>query len=103
MMRDVLRADEGHHREVNHTLGSMRPNPFGHVNCITCDFCTHKHTDSHFVHIESGRQYYWFHTPRSRHTCEMILILSTCILRAVSYGANYRTSCVPALVAQSVQ
>ena len=33
MMRDVLRADvllairadEGHHREVNHTLGSMRP------------------------------------------------------------------------------
>ncbi|CAI8020191.1 Alternative oxidase, mitochondrial [Geodia barretti] len=34
MMRDVLlaiRADEGHHREVNHTLGSMRPsetNPF---------------------------------------------------------------------------
>ena len=37
MMRDVLlaiRADEGHHREVNHTLGSMRPsetNPFGHV------------------------------------------------------------------------
>ena len=35
MMRDVLlaiRADEGHHREVNHTLGSMKPtdkNPYG--------------------------------------------------------------------------
>ena len=35
MMRVVLlaiRADEGHHREVNHTLGSMSPsetNPFG--------------------------------------------------------------------------
>ena len=35
MMRDVLlaiRADEGHHREVNHTLGSMKSsdtNPFG--------------------------------------------------------------------------
>ncbi|CAI8033296.1 Ubiquinol oxidase 3, mitochondrial [Geodia barretti] len=33
MMRDLLaiRADEGHHREVNHTLDSMRPsetNPF---------------------------------------------------------------------------
>ena len=33
MMRDVLleiRADEGHHREVNHTLGSMTLyNPYG--------------------------------------------------------------------------
>jgi hypothetical protein len=35
MMKDVLlaiRADEGHHREVNHTLGSMKPtdtNPYG--------------------------------------------------------------------------
>ena len=35
MMRDVIlaiRADEGHHREVNHTLGSMKPsdtNPYG--------------------------------------------------------------------------
>lgn len=35
MMRDVLlaiRADEAHHRLVNHTLSSMKPsapNPFG--------------------------------------------------------------------------
>ena len=35
MMRDVLlaiRADEGHHREVNHTLASMKStdtNPYG--------------------------------------------------------------------------
>ena len=35
MMRDVLlaiRADEGHHREVNHRLGSMNTtdtNPYG--------------------------------------------------------------------------
>ena len=35
MMRDVIlaiRADEAHHRQVNHTLSSMdpkKPNPFG--------------------------------------------------------------------------
>ena len=90
----AIRADEGHHREVNHILGSMRPSETNqfcpgqwHHHYVTFSvqvyvfistvnmwfLTTHKHTDSHVVnnlHIEGGREY-WFHTPCSIHTWEM--------------------------------